>query len=335
MSWKLLRLGMVGILLTLASTGAAEIEKRVFRAVRTDTAPVLDGQLDDACWARSEVADDWRRFLEHTPATEQSQARLLYDDAHVYFGIHCDEPRMDLVRQDVAANPDTFNYGLGNTVEIFFDPGGSKTRYWQFMINTNRKTETHFATRDVMHIGELEWQAGVFLGDDFFSVEVAVPIAMLHLTPKAGTKWGLNFCRARQIGKKEAVYMYSSWQPMRGSFLQPAQFGTIVFDVDLSRFFYSVSAPEIVRPGELCRIRVTNLTGALSQVKAMVSIAPLKAEPRQHSALLSLAKGQTVELDCGVFRPQDVGAEIRVTLTDPIIRQALFIGATQTIDETR
>ncbi|MCK5801343.1 MAG: hypothetical protein KAI66_00855 [Lentisphaeria bacterium] len=302
------------LVVLVATLQAADPKHREFQAIRTDSPPVIDGKLDDPCWQKSQVAADWRRFAEHTPALEASEARLLFDDTYLYFGLHCAEPRMDLVRRDVAANPSKFNYSHGNTVEIFLDPGGSKQRYWQFMINTNGTTEAHLATRDVMHIGNLAWQAKVALGHDSFTIEVAVPLAILHLTPEAGMRWGLNFCRARQIGKQESAYMYSSWQPMRGSFLQPAQFGTIRFDTDFSRLCFEVTAPQIVKPGKSCRIEITNRTGKSRRVKAAIDIKGVKTSPRREQASLYLADAEHIILDCGIFGEQDVGAEIRVTL---------------------
>jgi len=318
----------------IASGGAGG--PRTFRAVRTDTPPVIDGSLDDACWQQSEVAGDFRRINEGTPALEASEARLLYDDTNLYFGFRCAEPQMDLVRRDLKANPSMFDYERGNTVEIFFDPGRTKRYYWQFMINTNGVTEMHLSTHDVMHLGDLrhEWQARVFLGDDFFSIEAAAPFALLHPKPNAGRMWGVNFCRARQIGRKEPAYMYSSWQPMRGGFLFPEQWGTLHIDADLSRFCYAVVAPEVIRAGEPFHIKVTNLTGEASRVKLTVQLTPLEGKPRSEEATLSIDADESATLDCGVFSEADSGADIRVTIADAGSGERLFVGATQTIEET-
>ena len=195
-----IRAEMISVLLC-AAVGATE--RRSFQAVRTDKPPVIDGKLDDPCWQRSNVADDFRRFAEGTPAREPSKAWALYDGTRLYFSFRCQEPRMDLVRRDVQRNSSTFNYAYGNTIEVFLDPGGSKRHYWQFMVNTNGATTTNLATHDIMHLGDLPWRAKTFLGDDFFSIEMAIPFAILHLKPEAGKAWGVNFCRARQIGKQE------------------------------------------------------------------------------------------------------------------------------------
>ena len=314
---------------------AVAAEPRQVRAVRTDTPPVLDGKLDDACWQRAEVAGDFRRFGEGTPAAEPSEARLLFDNSHLYFACRCSEPRMDLVRRDAEKSPLTFNYAYGNTIEVFLDPGGSQRHYWQFMVNTNGATQTNLATHDPLHLGELPWRAAVFLGEDFFSVEGAVPFALLHLKPDAGTVWGLNFCRARQIGKQEAAYMYSSWQPMQGSFLRPELFGRLQLDADLSRFRFAVTVPPDIRADERCLVGVTNQTGQPRHVVAAVTLKPAQALERQERATLRLASAATVVLDLGRFRQTDCGAEVRVCVTNADTGELLYIGATQTVDETK
>ena len=323
---------MVVTALFCAATGASE--HRSFRAVGTDDAPIIDGKLDDACWQRSNVADDFRRFAEGTPAHESSEARALYDGSHLYFSFRCQEPRMDIVRRDVQRNPSTFNYAYGNTIEVFLDPGGSKKHYWQFMVNTNGATKTNLATHDTMHLGDLPWQAETCLEDDFFSIEMAIPFAILHLKPEAGKAWAVNFCRARQIGKQESAHMYSSWQPMRGSFLRPELFGTLHLDADLSRFMYVLSVPEDLRAGQRCLVTIANLTGRPVRIEAKAHIIPRQGEPRRDRATLNLARAETVKLDLGVSRPGDTGAQVRVEISDAASGEQLFLGATQTIDET-
>ena len=318
----------------LLCTAVGATERRSFHAIRIDAPPVIDGKLDDACWQLSKVADDFRRFTEGTPAHEPSQARALYDGSRLYFGFRCQEPRMDLVRRDVQRNPSAFNYAYGNTIEVFLDPGGSKKHYWQFMVNTNGATTTNLATHDIMHLGDLPWQAKTFLGDDFFSIEMAISFPILHLKPEAGKAWGVNFCRARQIGKQESAYMYSSWQPMRGSFLRPDLFGTLHIDADLSRFMYAVSVPADLPTGERCLLAVTNLTGKPARIRVKTHITPQQGEPRRDLATLNLARAETVKLDLGISRPEDIGAQMRVEIVDAVSEEQLFLGATQTVDET-
>ena len=61
------------------------------QAVRTDTAPVIDGKLDDPCWKLADVATDFRqrRPQEGELAGEQTEVRILYDDKNLYVCFRC------------------------------------------------------------------------------------------------------------------------------------------------------------------------------------------------------------------------------------------------------
>jgi len=46
-------------------------------AVRADTAPAVDGQLDDPCWQKAAVADNFLNYLSRQKAHHKTTARLL------------------------------------------------------------------------------------------------------------------------------------------------------------------------------------------------------------------------------------------------------------------
>src|SRR5688572_32846115 len=53
---------------------------REFRASRTDKPPVIDGQLSDEVWSRTQVMSDFTQVDpdEGQPATERTEVRVLY-----------------------------------------------------------------------------------------------------------------------------------------------------------------------------------------------------------------------------------------------------------------
>jgi hypothetical protein len=64
-------------------------EVRVARAVRVESAPRLDGTVDDPLWSKAEPISDFRHRepYETQPATERTEVRVLYTNHEVYFGI--------------------------------------------------------------------------------------------------------------------------------------------------------------------------------------------------------------------------------------------------------
>ena len=56
--------------------------------MRADTAPVLDGRLDDEVWSRAELVDDLHQIspVEYAEPTEQTRIYILYTDDALYVG---------------------------------------------------------------------------------------------------------------------------------------------------------------------------------------------------------------------------------------------------------
>jgi hypothetical protein len=66
-------------------------QRKSVRVVRTDVPPVIDGKLDDACWNLAAPIGALTQMdpLVAKPATEDTEVRLLYDDARLYIGVRC------------------------------------------------------------------------------------------------------------------------------------------------------------------------------------------------------------------------------------------------------
>jgi len=67
------------------------------------------------------------------------------------------------------------------------------------------------------------WIYRVHVSDGWWTGEVAVPLAELGIAFADGVEMGLNVGRDRQGGGQEL----SSWAPVRNSFHDPANFGTL------------------------------------------------------------------------------------------------------------
>src|SRR6185295_18651337 len=83
---------VIAVLVASASARAAdrgpELGKQL-AAVRTDRAPVIDGSLGDAVWAKAAPDDRFTQIFpnEGQPPTERTEVRVLYDDQALYVGV--------------------------------------------------------------------------------------------------------------------------------------------------------------------------------------------------------------------------------------------------------
>ncbi len=90
------------LLITLCGAAAAawaadDLPILVYCCPQTETAPAVDGRLDDSCWQAAPVVGGFTYIDNNEPMLVQSFFRVTYDDAGIYFAITCDEPTPDKV----------------------------------------------------------------------------------------------------------------------------------------------------------------------------------------------------------------------------------------------
>ena len=78
----------------------AEPSRPTIRAAFTESAPTIDGRLDEALWESAPAGSD---FVERTPTLRgeppvRTTFRVLFDAHALYFGIDCRDDRPDAIR---------------------------------------------------------------------------------------------------------------------------------------------------------------------------------------------------------------------------------------------
>ena len=165
--------------------------------ITTEEAPVLDGTLDDAIWAKAPVGDDFTQveLLEGAQPTERTEIRFLYDHENLYVGIQCfdSEPEKIVAHQmerDVALGSDDF-------IHFVLDPYNSNRNGYFFAINP-RGARTDGQLKKAWRSASREWD-GIWDGkavihDQGWSAELVIPSRTLSMEADV-TTWGMNFER--------------------------------------------------------------------------------------------------------------------------------------------
>ncbi len=177
-------------------------------APKLATAPAIDGQLDDKAWANAVHIDsfqDW--WLERDPEVK-TEAWLGYDDKNLYCAFRCHEPSMSGVAMN-ETNRDG-NVFLDEVVEIFVDPDVNDNKYYQVAVNP----------AGTLYDG-LVFDKDGFTADirvrtardaDGWSVEMAIPLAAMHIAPEDVGSMGLLLARDRKVGRRT----FMQYPPLNG-----------------------------------------------------------------------------------------------------------------------
>ena len=239
-------------LLALASAALAEEPappKRHAAVARLEGKLAIDGKLDEPAWQKAPVHTGFEMPLgeaNRTPIPEEAQTsfRVLVDDAALYFGIRCNEPKMsDLVAQ--AARVHDAAMWSDDDVELFLDPVGDRMEYYQLTVNTDAtQVDLYYIERGNTGKGgwSSEWQAAVDKGKDYWSVEIAIPFGLFHNRPSRmwADEWAFSISRTRN----PAPRYFSQFSPA-SKYHDVANFGTLgPIKVDRSRFNLYAESPQ-------------------------------------------------------------------------------------------
>ncbi|MDH3440931.1 MAG: carbohydrate binding family 9 domain-containing protein, partial [Gammaproteobacteria bacterium] len=189
-----------------AQSKFATNDEKEIRVVRVDTAPVIDGKIDEAIWESAEVLTDFHqsRPTEGAAPSERTEVFLLYDDDALYIAARMFDSEPDRI----AAPTVRHGQGLGrdDRIVIILDPFHTGTGAYRFETNANgiRHDALYDSISSFESAWTVIWESAADYFDGGWEAEMAIPFKTLSFDP-ATDAWGFNFGRGiRRRGEEIA-----------------------------------------------------------------------------------------------------------------------------------
>lgn len=184
----------------MTHTAFSQSNKQV-RVYRTAQPIIVDGVMDEETWQQADVATAFvRNFPDDQNLAEyQTFVRMLFDEEHLYLFLRMERnPDADY---SVSTLREDFTFYDGeafyenDAVGIILDPFTDFTNGYGFYVNA------YGAKRDEQISGgtvsdetlDLRWSAEVVREDDYYTVEIALPLE--YIRHGGGTVWNINVVR--------------------------------------------------------------------------------------------------------------------------------------------
>lgn len=225
--------GVAAAVLFIFGTGTCGADSAAgggWRTARVERAPVVDGRLQDAAWARAQKVTGFAVLGTGKPAGVQTSVRAVADDQALYIAVQSDEPRIgQLVFKDRPLDDKVWE---DDSVEVFLDPDNSKRRILHLIVNAAGSrydglvTGGETATGRDLNDDETwngDWSAACWRGAQGWNAEIRVPLQTLGLEGRHSKLVGINVMRSRQAAEAEL----SSWRPCKATFLEPMSSGEL------------------------------------------------------------------------------------------------------------
>ncbi|MDG2090849.1 MAG: carbohydrate binding family 9 domain-containing protein [Gammaproteobacteria bacterium] len=178
------------------------------KVTRVATAPVLDGNLDDAVWQQAEVIDDFHQISpgDGTEPSEPTEVYMIYTEDALYIGARMYDSNPELIAAPVIRH----NQGLpgDDRLVIILDP--FNTRRVGYRFETNLNGVRHDALYDNVTSFTGDWVAIWDVATDTFDegwiAEIEIPFKTLPFDPNIDT-WGFNFGRGIRRRNEEMAWV--------------------------------------------------------------------------------------------------------------------------------
>ena len=194
--------------LTVTVEKPLPIERTVY-AVRTEEAPVIDGDLSEEMWK-----DPERVFFgpDGSPmSTDSAFFCFAWDEANLYLGAECMETRLDSVFATIADH-DGAVYGE-DCVGYFLQPEVPDGPVYQVYFNPlGTAFDQKISVEDGAYSGvDREWngtyETAAAMGGDRWTIEIRIPLEVLETRGEYEKIWTLNFRR-----KQRRLQTSADWQ---------------------------------------------------------------------------------------------------------------------------
>ena len=302
---------------TAAKASTPSPSKRL-SCTQTAKPPVIDGRLDDACWANAAKAEGFVISGSGRVPGEATAAKIVYDKRAIYVGFVCHESQMS--KLVLPKRPHDYPMWNDDVVEILLDPSDQRTDDYHFILNASgAQYEGHEQFVPDLRGGHMDegpkwngaWQGAVFHGADFWLAEIAIPFASLGLRKAPeNTVWASELMREEQPRGEVTI-----WSCASGGFGRMGNWGCVAF-----------GNPEVLirgltvdKPGwgqNVARLSLENPGAKPVQIVVTPDIA-LKdraVAAGQKSVVVSLARGEAKDIEMP-FNVTASGERYEVTVT--------------------
>ena len=204
---------------------AARLSK-IATAVRITGKISLDGQLDEPAWQTAPRATNFYQWQKQGEmASEQTEARFIYDDDNLYVGIIMWDS--DIGSRVVNELKEDFNFRDTDGITVLLDPLHDRRSGFTFGTNPAGAKRDGQLANDGGQNNDFDnvWDVRVSVNEDNWTAEYMIPFKSLRFRDTPKQEWGVNFSRRLLRSNEESMW---SPIPVRFSAIKISLAGTLV-----------------------------------------------------------------------------------------------------------
>ena len=160
-------------------------ERKQFEIYRVDSAPQIDGRLDDEIWRRAARVEDFHQTapVDGAAPTETTIVRVAYDDEFLYIAaeLRDSDPAGIQAKQMIQGKL----FFSDDRFYVMLDSFNNKRNDYFFQVNANGVRREALRENNARFIEEWStiWQAESAVNDQGWATEIAIPFKSIFIRP--------------------------------------------------------------------------------------------------------------------------------------------------------
>jgi hypothetical protein len=198
------------VMLGVTAEPAEGVERPRIAAVRATAEIRVDGALNEPDWGRAPPVTAFRliEVREGEAPSESTDVRVVFDDTHIYFGIHCANRGPGRIRASLAPRDQILD---DDHIAVHLDTYRDFHRAYIFGVNPYGVQLDGILDGQVPDFNwDGVWDAEARIDADGWSAEIAVPLRTLRFPSGGSGVWG--YWLRRQITKNDEVCTWPLWR---------------------------------------------------------------------------------------------------------------------------
>ncbi len=194
----------------------------ILKPLRTATAPLIDGVLDDAVWREAQAITGFKTFAPDfgKEPSEHTSAWMVYDAENLYFAFRCLDRSADRIKATMASR-DTIT--TDDFVCINLDSFNDRQALYAFYVNPlGIQGDSRFASGVEDFSADFVWSSAGRLNPDGYAVEIRIPFKTIRYAGRERVEMAIFF--ERYVSRTREHWSSPEMDPAKGyAFLSQVQ----------------------------------------------------------------------------------------------------------------
>jgi hypothetical protein len=198
------------VLFSVCSLFAQEI----LRPLRVETAPIIDGKLDDALWQECPTVSNFRTFAPDFghDGSERTVGYMAYDNENLYFAFRCFDREPDKIKSVVSSRD---NVGSDDWVCINLDSFNDQQSLYALYVNPDGiQMDSRFAAGREDFSVDVVWYSAGQKTPDGYTIEMQIPLRSIRYSETNPVQMSVFF--ERYITRLSEHSSYPELDPAKG-----------------------------------------------------------------------------------------------------------------------